>query len=302
MRVVGIGGGHGLAVSLRAARLYADDIAAVVTVADDGGSSGRLVRELGVPPPGDIRNCLLALASNDDVAALYQHRFESGELTGHPVGNLLIAALTEMTGDFVEAIKQAGKLLKSDGRVWPSTTEIVDLRALVNGDVVRGQVAVAQTEGPIQAVYLEPAHPAACEEAVDAICRADQVILGPGSLFTSLIATLLVPGIRDALCETSGKRILVANNRIQKGETSGLDGTAHVESVLAHTGAETVDAIVLQAPVLDVDGVAFDRREIENLGIEVLEDDVSTEDGVHDPDALARAFQGLGSERRRRRH
>lgn len=302
MRVVGIGGGHGLAVSLRAARLYADDIAAVVTVADDGGSSGRLVRELGVPPPGDIRNCLLALASNDDMAALYQHRFESGELTGHPVGNLLIAALTEMTGDFVEAIKQAGKLLQTDGRVWPSTSEIVDLRALVNGDVVRGQVAVAQTEGPIQAVYLKPAHPAACEEAVDAIRRADQVILGPGSLFTSLIATLLVPGIRDALCETSGKRILVANNRIQKGETSGLDGTAHVESVLAHTGAETVDAVVLQAPVLDVDGVAFDRRAIESLGIEVLEDDVSTEDGAHDPDALARAFQALGSERRRRRH
>jgi len=161
---------------------------------------------------------------------------------------------------------------------------------------------VAQTEGPIQAVYLEPAHPAACEEAVDAICRADQVILGPGSLFTSLIATLLVPGIRDALCDTSGKRILVANNRIQKGETSGLDGTAHVESVLAHTGAETVDAVILQAPVLDVDGVAFDRREIENLGIEVLEDDVSTEDGVHNPDALARAFQALGSARRRRRH
>ncbi|MGH2750243.1 MAG: gluconeogenesis factor YvcK family protein [Actinomycetota bacterium] len=300
MRVVGIGGGHGLALSLRAARLYAEDIAAVVTVADDGGSSGRLVRELGVPPPGDIRNCLIALARNESMAGLYQHRFESGELTGHPLGNLLIAALTEMTGDFTSAVQEAGKLLECDGRVYPSTTEIVDLRALVNGDVVRGQVAVAQTEQPIQAVYLKPADPPACAEAVQAICAADQIILGPGSLFTSLIATLLVPGIRDALRGARGKRILVANNRVQKGETSGLDGTAHVESVLAHIGANTLDAVVVQAPVLQADGIDFDRRAIENLGIEVFEGDVSTDAGVHDPGALAEAFQALGAERDRR--
>ena len=298
MKVVGIGGGHGLAESLRAARLYADDITAVVTVADDGGSSGRLVRELGVPPPGDIRNCLIALAGNEAMAGLYQHRFESGELTGHPLGNLLIAALTEMTGDFASAIHEAGNLLECDGRVYPATSALVDLRAIVNGDVVRGQVAVAETEGPIQAVYLNPHDPPACEEAVDAICSADQVILGPGSLFTSLIATLLVPGIRQALKDTPGKRILVANNRIQKGETSGLDGTAHVESVLAHIGADTLDAVVVQAPVLEPDGVLFDRRAIENLGIEVHEGHVSTEEGVHDPAALAEAFRALGSERR----
>jgi uncharacterized cofD-like protein len=295
MRFVGIGGGHGLAASLRAARLYADDIAAVVTVADDGGSSGRLVRELGVPPPGDIRNCLIALARNEELAALYQHRFESGELTGHPLGNLLIAALTEMTGDFDAAIQEAGRLLDCDGRVYPATTELVDLRALVNGDVVRGQVAVAQTEGPIQAVYLKPEDPAACRGAVEAICAADQIILGPGSLFTSLIATLLVPGIRQALLEAKGKRILVANNRVQKGETSGLDGTAHIESVLAHAGPNTLDAVVVQVPVLENDGVVFDRQAIENLGIEVFEDDLSTEAGAHDPEALARAFRALGT-------
>jgi uncharacterized cofD-like protein len=295
LRVVGIGGGHGLAASLRAARLYADDIAAVVTVADDGGSSGRLVRELGVPPPGDIRNCLIALARNEELASLYQHRFESGELTGHPLGNLLIAALTEMTGDFDAAIKEAGRLLECDGRVYPATTELVDLRALVNGDVVRGQVAVAETEGPIQAVYLKPEDPTACQGAVDAICAADQIILGPGSLFTSLIATLLVPGIRQALLEAKGKRILVANNRVQKGETSGLDGTAHIESVLAHAGPNTLDAVVVQVPVLENDGVEFDRKAIENLGIEVFEDDLSTEAGAHDPEALARAFRALGT-------
>lgn len=298
MKVVGIGGGHGLAVSLRAARLYATDIAAVVTVADDGGSSGRLVRELGVPPPGDIRNCLISLAQDHDMADLYQHRFESGELTGHPLGNLLIAALTEMTGDFATAIKEAGRLLKADGRVYPSTSERVDLHAFVNGEVVRGQVAVQQSEAPIQAVYLEPSDPLACDEAVEAICAADQVILGPGSLFTSLIATLLVPGIRTAVKETKGKRILVANNRLQKGETSGLDVTAHIEAVLAHTGASALDAVVVQAPLLTPDGVDFDRTAVEDLGIEVFEDDVSTDDGVHDPDALAKAFQSLGIERK----
>jgi uncharacterized cofD-like protein len=298
MKVVGIGGGHGLAASLRAARLYADDIAAVVTVADDGGSSGRLVRELGVPPPGDVRNCLIALARNEAMAGLYQHRFESGELTGHPLGNLLIAALTEMTGDFASAIHEAGRLLDCDGSVYPATSELVDLRAIVNGDVVHGQVAVGLTEGPIQAVYLQPGDPPACQEAVDAICTADQVILGPGSLFTSLIATLLVPGIREALLDTPANRILVANNRVQKGETSGLDGTAHVESVLAHSGANTLDAVVVQAPVLEPDGVPFDRRSIENLGIEVREANVSTESGEHDPEALAEALQGLGSRRR----
>ena len=294
MKVVGIGGGHGLAVSLRAARLYATDIAAVVTVADDGGSSGRLVRELGVPPPGDIRNCLISLARDHDMANLYQHRFESGDLTGHPLGNLLIAALTEMTGDFATAIKEAGRLLKVDGHVYPSTSERVDLHAFVNGEVVRGQVAVQQSEAPIQAVYLEPPDPLACDEAVVAICKADQVILGPGSLFTSLIATLLVPGIRAALKESKGKRILVANNRLQKGETSGLDVTAHIEAVLAHTGASTLDAVVVQAPVLEPDGVNFDRASVEDLGIEVFENDVSAEGGVHDPDALAKAFQSLG--------
>ena len=297
MKVVGIGGGHGLAVSLRAARLYADDIAAVVTVADDGGSSGRLVRELGVPPPGDIRNCLVALAGNEELARLYQHRFQTGELTGHPLGNLLIAALTEMTGDFVTAISEAGKLLESSGRVYPATTALVDMRALVNGEVVRGQVAVGQTDGPIQAVYLEPADPPAAAEAIAAIREADQIVLGPGSLYTSLIATLLVPGLRRALCDAAGKRILVANNRVQKGETSGLDVTAHIEAVLAHTASQALDAVVVQVPVLDPDGLPFDATAVAALGVELYAGDVSAADGAHDPEALATALKTLGTER-----
>lgn len=300
MKVVGIGGGHGLAATLKAARSYADEVAAVVTVADDGGSSGRLTRELGVPPPGDIRNCLVALADESELARLYQHRFGSGALTGHALGNLLIAALTEMTGDFAAAVRRAGELVGAHGKVHPATTELVDMRALVNGDVVRGQVAVAQTEDPIQAVYLEPPHVLAHQPAVEAICAADQVVLGPGSLFTSLIATLLVPGIRGAVRETGAKRILVLNSRAQKGETWGLDATAHVEAVLAHTGPTYLDAVVVQCPVFGEDGVAYARAEVEALGVEVCEADVASADGSHDPQRLAAALSALGADRMNR--
>jgi uncharacterized cofD-like protein len=294
LRVVGIGGGHGLAATLTAARSYASDLSAVVTVADDGGSSGRLTRELGIPPPGDIRNCLVALAGDKDMAALYQHRFESGALTGHTAGNLLIAALTEMSGDFSAAVAKAGKLLRCTGRVYPSTTEIVELWAQVGGKQIQGQVAVAQTTAPIQAVYLSPPNPKAHSEAVDAIGAANQIILGPGSLFTSLIATLLVPGIRRALHDTAGRRVFVCNARMQKGETEGLDAAAHVDALLAHAGAFAVDVVVVQSPPLKSDAVAVDVRALSYSGIEVAEADVAGPDGAHDPDRLGEVLKNLG--------
>lgn len=293
MRVTGIGGGHGLAATLGAARSYADDIRAVVTVADDGGSSGRLTRELGIPPPGDIRNCLVALADNDDMAALFQHRFDSGALTGHTVGNLVIAALTERNGDFAEAVAEAGRLLRCAGRVFPATTALVDLRARVEGAEIHGQVAVGQTEAPIQAVFLAPADPVACEGAVDAIMAADQVVLGPGSLFTSLIATLLVPGIRDALQGTTARRILVCNSRMQKGETEGLDAAAHVGAVMAQVGPDALDAVVVHTPIFGADSVALDGDALRHYAIDVVEADVVDPSGVHDPDRLARVLARL---------
>ena len=291
MRVTGIGGGHGLASTLMAARHYADDISAVVTVADDGGSSGKLTRELGIPPPGDIRNCLVALAGDDDRARLYQHRFRSGALTGHTVGNLVIAAFTEMTGDFAEAVAAAGRMLGCEGRVYPATSEMVTLMAHVRSGVVRGQVAVAQTKDPIQAVFLEPRAPRANRDAVQAILDADQVVLGPGSLFTSLIATILVPGIRKAVQETRARKVFVCNARMQKGETEGLDAAAHVESLLAHAGARTVDVVVVQSPVVPVDGVALDA--VASLGVRAVEADVASESGAHDPERLAAVLASL---------
>ena len=293
MKVVGLGGGHGLATTLEAARLYASDITAVVTVADDGGSSGRLTRELGVLPPGDIRNCLVALSENTELSELFQHRFTSGALTGHTVGNLVIAALTEQTGDFAAAVDAAGRLMSIKGRVFPATTEHVDLRARVEGGVVKGQVAVAQSRAPIQAVYLKPPDPVAYEPAVEAILEADQVVLGPGSLFTSLIATLLVPDIARGLRETRAKRVFVCNSRMQKGETEGLPASAHVEALLAHVGPYAVDTIVVQAPVRAADGVAVDSDALGFLNIGVVAADVATPEGGHIPERLAEVLAGL---------
>lgn len=291
MRVAGIGGGHGLAATLMAARHYARDISAIVTVADDGGSSGKLTRELGIPPPGDIRNCLVALAGDDDRARLYQHRFQEGALTGHTVGNLVIAALTEMKGDFAEAVAAAGRMLGCEGRVYPATSEMVTLMAQVRSGVVRGQVAVAETKDPIQALFLEPRAPRANKDAVQAILDADQVVLGPGSLFTSLIATLLVPGVRKALQDTKARRVFVCNARMQKGETEGMDAAAHVESLLAHAGARTVDVVVVQAPVIAVDGVGVES--VKSLGVRIVEADVAGENGAHDPERLAGVLGSL---------
>lgn len=292
-KVVGIGGGHGLAATLRAARLYSDDVSAVVTVADDGGSSGRLTRELGIPPPGDIRNCLVALADDAAMSRIYQHRFSEGALTGHTVGNLLIAALTEMTGDFAVAVAEAGRLLETRGRVFPATTRLVRLGAHVQGGTVTGQVAVAQSSRPIYEVYLDPPDPPAHPRAVEAILEADQIVLGPGSLFTSLIATLLVPQIRDALVEARAFKVFVCNNRIQKGETEGFTAAAHVGALASHINSAPLDAIVLQTPVLEGEGVVNDLGELPRGGPRLVEADVSGRDGAHDATKLAQVLKTL---------
>jgi uncharacterized cofD-like protein len=293
LNVVGIGGGHGLAATLKAARIYASNVGAVVTVADDGGSSGRLTRELGIPPPGDIRNCLVALSDNRELSRLYQHRFESGALTGHTVGNLVIAALAEIEGNFGAGVARAGKLLDCRGRVYPATTEPLELYAEIHGGRVKGQVAVAQTATPINAVFIEPTDPPAYEPAVQAIVEADQIVLGPGSLFTSLIATLLVPGIRRALIATSAHRVLVCNTRKQKGETEGLDAAAHIGALLAHIGPDCVDAVVVQAPEINDNGVEVDDDALGFYGVEVIREDMATPEGTHDPERLAGVLKRL---------
>jgi uncharacterized cofD-like protein len=300
MRVVAVGGGHGLAKALAALRLLDVEPTAVVTVADDGGSSGRLRRDLAIIAPGDLRMALLTLARNRDLAGVLGHRFGRGELQGHALGNLLLVALAERAeGDFVAALDAAAELLDCAGRVLPCTTVPVQMKARVHGQQVDGQVSVARAEGPIEAVWLEPGDPAACKEAVEAIETADVVLLGPGSLFTSVIATLLVPGIGRAVADSAARVVAMLNLTTQPGETTGFDAVAHVDSLIAHLPSLHLDAVLLHdGPVGIGEGDPI-RPDLEHAAVgEVVRADLLTRDDGepswgHDPGRLAAALGPL---------
>jgi uncharacterized cofD-like protein len=293
--IVALGGGHGLAAALRAARQYAGSITALVSVADDGGSSGRLRRDLGVPPPGDIRRCLVALAADDTVwTGAFEHRFAGGELDGHALGNLILVGLAEALGSFPAALDEAGRLLRTVGRVYPATIEPVVLKAAVTGAggardelSVEGQAAVAKSGG-IRRVELVPADAAAPPDAIAAIAAADQVVLAPGSLFTSVLPVLCVPELRAAIATARARVVQVANLRPQVPETEGLDGTAHLEAVLEH-GAR-VDVLLYEAAgELDVD-----VARVRGYGVEPVAGELARPHGMaHDPRQLAKALRAL---------
>ena len=282
MKVVAIGGGHGLAATLRAVTRYARDVTAIVSVADDGGSSGRLRQAFGIPAPGDLRRCLVALAEEGSPwAEALEHRFVSGELEGHALGNLMIAGLAETTGDFVAALDELGRLLGASGRVLPATTEPVVLKAEVGDSQVEGQVAVSNA-GRITSVSLVPSDPPAPAAALEAIAAAEQVVIGPGSLFTSILAAAAVPALREALAITPGRKVYVANLREQVPETSGYDVAAHLDAMLAH-GLE-VDVVVACTGALPVGDVR----------VPVIEADVADADLVaHDPVRLGEVLAPL---------
>jgi uncharacterized cofD-like protein len=287
-RVVALGGGHGLAKALRAIRRYAGSITAVVSVADDGGSSGRLRRDLGVPPPGDIRRCLVALADDQNVwSAAFEHRFGEGELEGHALGNLVLVGLTESLGSFHDALEEAGRLLRTEGRVLPATMEPVVLKAELADTLVEGQVAVANSHG-IRRVELVPADCVATPAALDAVAAADQIVYAPGSLYTSVLPVLCVTELRRAVAASPAQVVQVANLRPEVPETAGLDAADHLAAVLAH-GAR-VDRFLHQR-----DGVlASDPERLRALGVETVAADVARADGLaHDPGRLALALQAL---------
>jgi uncharacterized cofD-like protein len=293
--VVAVGGGHGLAVALRAIRQYAGSITAVVSVADDGGSSGRLRRDLGVPPPGDIRRCLVALAGDDTIwAQAFEHRFHGGELDGHALGNLVLAGLAETLGSFAAALEEAGRLLGAVGRVLPATTAPVVLHAETGAPTipggsrrVAGQVAVANTSG-IRRVTLEPSAPEAPDDVLGAIAAADQVLLAPGSLYTSVLPVLLVPAIRAAVGRSRARVVQVGNLRAEVPETEGLDATDHLGAVLEH--GVRVDTFVYA-----VDGLLrADPTRIGALGVEPIGAQVACQGGfAHDPVRLAMTLRTL---------
>jgi uncharacterized cofD-like protein len=268
-RVVGIGGGHGLAVTLRAARQYATDLTAVVSVADDGGSSGRLREATGLPAMGDIRRCLSSLADpTSRLGEILEHRF-TGELEGHAFGNLLIVALAERMG-FTPAIDELARLVGARARIRPVTETPVVLVADTDAGSIRGQVAV-QLCSDIKRVALEPCDAPPAPDVIEAIVGATQIVLGPGSLYTSVLAALALPSIKEAVATSSGQVVYVCNLRPQVPETEGYDIAAHVAAlehhgvepdiVLCHPGAlppGNVDVEVVTAPVARPNGLAHD--------------------------------------------
>lgn len=305
-RAVAIGGGTGLPVVLRCLASWEYDVTAVVTVADDGGSSGTLRRELGVLPPGDIRNCLVALAAPDSLLAdVFQYRFPAGEgLVGHALGNLIIAALAEMRGGFAEAIEGASGLLGVRGRVLPATlADVVLFAEDEEGERVVGQENVAHSAARVCSVHLEPAAPPAYPPVLEAIEQADVVVLGPGSLYTSIMPNLLIDGVAQALCATQARIIYICNVANQRGETTGLDAVGHVRALEEHglLGAIDVvlvhdsDAVPLPNEVSQVDGGADARTQIEARGITVVATDLVDRRAPmhHDPELLCAALRGL---------
>jgi uncharacterized cofD-like protein len=269
---VALGGGHGLAATLRAVRRYASDITAIVSVADDGGSSGRLRDAFGIQAPGDLRRCLVALGDPDSMwGRAFEYRFEAGELEGHALGNLIITGLAGATGDFAGALLEAGRLLGTQGVVLPATIGPVALKADVGGHEVVGQVRVQDADGPISRVGLVPFDAQPPEAALVAIERADQVILGPGSLYTSVLAVTAVPALREALAARRGGRVYVCNLRPQLPESAGFDAAAHLRALRAHDvivdvvvhdptamPAGSLDVPVVESPLARADGLAHD--------------------------------------------
>jgi uncharacterized cofD-like protein len=306
-RVTALGGGHGLFASLSALRRLPVDLTAVVTVADDGGSSGRLRAEFGVLPPGDLRMALAALCGDDEWgetwARVLQHRFEgTGEMNGHVTGNLLIVSLWELLGDHVAALDWVGRLLGARGRVLPMALTPLDISAQVSGldpadpahlTTVRGQVAVATAAGAIESISLLPPDLRACPEAVQSVREAEMVVLGPGSWFTSVIPHLMVPALAEALVETEAHLVVVLNLAPQDGETEGFAAADHLSVLLDHAPDLTVGTVLV-----DRSG-AGDLGELEALagrrGARVLVADVARGDGSprHDPGKLSAAYADI---------
>jgi uncharacterized cofD-like protein len=302
-RVVALGGGHGLSATLSALRRVTPHVTAVVTVADDGGSSGRLRDELAALPPGDLRMALAALAGDDDWGRtwsdLLQHRFAGdGPLAGHAVGNLLLTGLAQTTGDPVAALDLVGRLVGARGRVVPMSPVPLEIVAQVAGlgpDLVEvvGQHEVAVTPGRVVAVELRPQDPPACAEALTAVDDADWVVLGPGSWFTSVLPHLLLPELRAALTRTSARRLVALNLAAQPGETDGFSQEAHLDVLVAHAPDVVLDVVLAdEEAVLDTRAL---MSATEAAGGRLVLAPVAVGDGTprHDPDRLAAAFDEI---------
>ena len=304
-----IGGGHGLSVLLRGIKASTSNVTAVVTVADDGGSSGRLREELGIIPPGDLRNCLVALADTEPLMEkLFQYRFEGNSaLSGHSFGNLFIAAMNEVTGDMETALQESSKVLAVKGRVLPASKEHVRLDATMeDGTVVEGESRIPKVHKRIQRVHLFPKKVTPVQGALDAIAGADAIILGPGSLYTSIMPNLLVEGVAETLRKSKAIKIYICNVMTEPGETDGYTASMHVKAILDHAGRGTVDYVLVNSSVISKEmqmhyaaqgayPVTIDEDAINELGIGFMKADIINESDVirHDPVKLCNSVMQM---------
>jgi uncharacterized cofD-like protein len=304
-----VGGGTGLSTLLRGLKEYSSNITAIVTVADDGGSSGRLRREIGVLPPGDIRNCIAALADEEELLTeLFQYRFEAGDgLTGHSFGNLFLTAMSKITGDLEQAVVASSKVLAISGRVLPSTLSDVSLWAeMEDGRLIEGESNIPEAKGKIKSIGCMPANPPALPAVIEAIEEAEYIIIGPGSLYTSIIPNILVPDIRNAIAKADVPRIYICNIMTQPGETEGYSVSDHIREIDRVSKVKLFDAVLVhRKPPTSVSlqryarknshPVYLDRQEIAKLNRRIVMANVMDEDPVrghvrHSSSQLARVL------------
>lgn len=312
-KIVVIGGGTGLYVLLRGLKAFTNHITAVVTVFDTGGSSGRLRKELGILPPGDIRNCLVALATVEPLMEkLFQYRFTNGSLEGHNFGNLFITAMSEVSGDFISAIEKSSEILAIQGKVLPSSLENITLSAkMKDGEIVKGETEITHSGKIIDKVYLEPSPVLPLPETLLALEEAEAIILGPGSLYTSIICNLLVKGISKAIGESKAIKIYICNIMTQSGETDNYTVSQHLKELKKYLGVNCIDYIIVNTAEIDNElkeryakegayQVVVDRSEILKMGVELISKKLWYNQNLarHDPDKLAQIIIDLISERK----
>lgn len=287
-KVVVIGGGTGLSVLLRGLKTFPVDISAIVTVADDGGSSGRLREELNIPPPGDIRNVLVALSEVEPLFEdLFQHRFDQGEgLNGHSLGNLLIAGMSSVMGDFSRGVQEISRVLNVKGRVIPVSNQHLTLHArFQDGSACKGESKIPLVGKRIERVFLEPANPIPSPEAIQALEEANLIILGPGSLYTSIIPNLMVPGIREGLMESKAQKVYICNVMTQPGETDGYSVGDHIQAIEDHLQAKVIDSVIMNTQTIPfsyrerymsegAEPVAIDQARLDDGSIQVIDDEL----------------------------
>ena len=283
IKVVTIGGGTGLSVLLRGLKKYPLDITAVVTVADDGGSSGKIRSDMNIPSPGDIRNVIAALSDVEPyLEKMFQYRFDSGEVKGHPVGNLMIAAMTDIHGDFSTAVKVMSRILNVRGTVLPTTNDIATLNAVLSdGEIIRGESSITKAGGVIDHVYITPSRVKPNEDVLKAIEEADYIIMGPGSLYTSIIPNLVISNVSEKIRESKAKKIYVCNVMTQHGETDNYSVCDHIVAINKHVEENIFDLVIANSREFDdsilskyhkekQEPVKIDHEKIEALGIKLI--------------------------------